>query len=117
MVSNYVAPYYGVVGFLPYELSIMVYLSTQTPHSLVTAPKAGLFKFKMLKMFRMELEYKDDFVTECILTNISRPPEELVLMGFDFSRECMHVCQVCVYCPHDIVLFRATCMWIIISCA
>ena len=72
---------------------------TQIQHRTVSAPKAGLFKFKMLKTFRMELQYKDDFVTECILANISRPPEEFILKGFDFSCECLNVYQVCVYSP------------------
>lgn len=76
-------------------MSSGAHLFTQSHHSLVAAAKAGLSESKTLKKFRMESQFSDAFFTECILTSISRPLEELALTGFVF-RECMHVC-VCTY--------------------
>lgn len=63
---------------------------------MVAAVKAGLSQSKTLKKFSMELKYTGAFQAEYILTSISRPLEELELIGFEF-RECMLVlCTKCI---------------------
>lgn len=78
---------------------VVVHIFIQSHCSLVAATKVCLSESKTLTKFKMELEYGemewkyyDAFLIKCILTSIRSPLEELVLKGFDFHCECMHLC-------------------------
>lgn len=63
---------------------LVLNIFTQSLHRLAAAIKAGLSESNTLKTFSMELEYTGAFLAECILTSISRPLEELKMIGFQF---------------------------------